>query len=86
MEISDPERGEGEDGDGHQDKEETKLLVGLLEGVEQGLKASKMPDKLVDPENPHHLHQPDDFSRLPDNLKILKRFSHLLYWTTNPTN
>ena len=47
-------------------------LVSLLESVEQGLKSSKMSDKLEDPENPHDPHQADHLPRLPDDLKVLK--------------
>ena len=60
--------GEGEDGDGHQDEEEAELLVGLLEGVEQGLQSSEMSDQLVNPQDSHHFNQSDDLSSLPDYL------------------
>ena len=62
--------GEGEDGDGHQDEEEAKLLVSLLEGVEQGLQSSEMSDQLVNPQDSHHFNQSDDLSSLPDYLMI----------------
>ena len=44
----------------------------MLESVEQGLQASKMPDKLEDPENPHDPHQADHLPRLPDDLEVLE--------------
>ena len=38
-----------EDADSHQDDEEPELLVGLLQGVEQGLEPGKVADKLEHP-------------------------------------
>ena len=66
------EAGVGEDGHGDDDEEEAELLVGLLEGVEQGLEAGKVSDQLEDPEDPHHSHQPDHLPRLPDDLEVLQ--------------
>ena len=38
-----------EDAHSHQDDEEPELLVGLLQGVEQGLEPGKVADKLEHP-------------------------------------
>lgn len=65
------QRREGEDCDRHQNEEEPELLVGLLQGVEKGLEAGEVADKLVNSQNPHHLDQPDDFTGFPNNFKIL---------------
>ena len=46
------EAGVGEDGHGDDDEEEAELLVGLLEGVEQGLEAGKVSDQLEHSEDP----------------------------------
>ena len=39
----------------YDDKQKSKFLVGLFEGVQKGLEPRKMPKQLVDPQNPHHL-------------------------------
>jgi len=64
--------GVGQDGHGDDDEEEAELLVGLLEGVEQGLEAGKVSDQLEYPEDPHHSHQPDHLPSLTDDLEVLQ--------------
>ena len=56
------QRREGEDCDCHQNEEKPELLVGLLEGVEQGLEPSEMSDKFENPHYPHHTNQANDFA------------------------
>ena len=65
------QRRKGEDCDCHQNKEKPELLVGLLEGVEQGLEAGEVTDQLVNSQNPHHLDQPNDFPGFSNYFKIL---------------
>ena len=65
-------RRESEDCNRHQDEEEAELLVGLLEGVEQGLEPSEMSDQLVNPQDSHDFDQTDDLPRLPDDLEVLQ--------------
>ena len=65
------QRREGEDCDCYQNEEKPELLVGLLEGVKQGLEPGEVTNQLVNSQNPHHLDQPDDFPGFPNNFKIL---------------
>ena len=65
------QRREGEDCDCHQNEEKPERLIGLLEGVEQGLKTGEVTDQLVNSQNSHHLDQPNDFPCFSDNFKIL---------------
>ena len=66
------EGGEGEDRHPDQEHEEAELLVGLVEGVDEGLEAGKVTDELEDPHDPHHAHEADYLARLPHDLKVLK--------------
>ena len=61
-------------------------LIGLLQGIEEGLQASKVSNQLENPQDPHypHLahrqmlvsdyqsHQSDHLARLPNDLKVLQ--------------
>ena len=37
-------------------QQKSQLLVGLMEGVDQGLEAGEVSEELVDPQYPHHSH------------------------------
>ena len=48
------------DADNDENDEQSQLLVGLLECVEEGLEPCKVTNKLEDPKNPHHSDKSDD--------------------------
>ena len=64
--------GEGEDRHPDQEHEEAELLVGLVQGVDEGLEPRKVTDEFEDPHDSHDSHQADYFSRLTHDLKVLK--------------
>ena len=64
--------GEGEDRHPHEEHEQAELLVGLVEGVDEGLEAGKVTDELENPHDPHHTDQADYLASLAHDLKVLK--------------
>ena len=66
------ERGEGQDGHGHEEHEEAELLVGLSQGQKEGLQAGEMPDKLEDAEDAHDPDEADDLAGLADDGEVLE--------------
>ena len=57
-------------------QEKSQLLVGLVEGVDQGLQAGEVTEELVDSQYPHHSHQSDDLPSLPYDLIVLQLLQH----------
>lgn len=46
--------GECEDRHAHEEHEQAELLVGLVEGVDEGLEAGKVTDEFENPHDSHH--------------------------------
>ena len=57
-------------------QEQSELLVGLVEGVDEGLQSGEVTEQLVDPQDPHDSHQPDYLASLPYDLVVLQLLQH----------
>ena len=68
------EAGEYEKGDHDEEEEEAELLVSLLQGEQEGLESSEVPDQLVDPQDSHDPHKTDNLASLANDLEILQPF------------
>ena len=64
--------GEGKDRHAHEEHEQAELLVGLVEGVDEGLEAGKVTDEFENPHDSHHADQTDYLARFAHDLKVLK--------------
>ena len=51
-----------EKADSNHEKQETQLLVSLVQSEDQRLEASKVTDKFEDTHDSHHSHQPNNLS------------------------
>ena len=67
-------------------KEQSQLLVGLLQSVEKALEATKVFEHFIDSENSQNFQKSDHFPRLSNNLYILQSLKEKRNKEWNQTN
>ena len=64
--------GEHEDGDRDDEEDETQVLVGLVERVDQALESHEVTNHFEDPQDSHESYQTNQFASFANNLHILE--------------